>query len=321
MSERYTRLFSLPTNLYLEGSPILVSAGALLKDNQKHKILVQLKFFNISKKVIKSVKVKVNAYDTTKSQLVGVDEFSYLDLSAPASQEFGQETPIYLPNANTRSFSLEILAVVFTDNEIFTPDTTSLSFSAPDEVLKELQRIDAEKKAAKAKRDQIIAKQRKWTIVFSTVSIVSVVLSAYLKATYYYAIPFPKFITINYLRYLLALIIPCLCLITAFLPSKDFSHIKPIFVTCITLFALQILSMIFSANIAESTSKELLNLHGKINFYVNGADFLEFLDNLFGRTSLKSYISYISYSGHSPLAVLPNVLCTTILAINCKKMK
>lgn len=33
MSERYTKLFSLPPDLYAQGSPLIVSAGNLLKDN------------------------------------------------------------------------------------------------------------------------------------------------------------------------------------------------------------------------------------------------------------------------------------------------
>lgn len=62
MSERYTRLFALPENLYAEGSPVLLSAGALLKDNETGKVLVQLKIKNIGSKTIKAAKVRVKAY-------------------------------------------------------------------------------------------------------------------------------------------------------------------------------------------------------------------------------------------------------------------
>ena len=43
MEERYTRLFSLPENLYSAGAPVMIAAGALLKDNQTGKVLAQLK--------------------------------------------------------------------------------------------------------------------------------------------------------------------------------------------------------------------------------------------------------------------------------------
>ena len=57
MSERYSRLFSLPTNLYAIGSPAIIVAGALLKDNQTGKVLAQLKIQNITTNPIKAVTV------------------------------------------------------------------------------------------------------------------------------------------------------------------------------------------------------------------------------------------------------------------------
>lgn len=87
MSERYTRLFSLPENLGQDGCPVLISAGALLKDNNTGKLLVQLKLRNISEQVIKSVKVKINAYDTAEISLDGIEAFSYLDLAVERDGE------------------------------------------------------------------------------------------------------------------------------------------------------------------------------------------------------------------------------------------
>lgn len=42
MGERYTRLFSLSEQLYIENAPVIITAGALLKDNKTDNILVQL---------------------------------------------------------------------------------------------------------------------------------------------------------------------------------------------------------------------------------------------------------------------------------------
>ena len=47
---RYSTLYRLPGSLYEDGSPLLVSAGALLKDDQIGRILVQLKFRSLSNK-------------------------------------------------------------------------------------------------------------------------------------------------------------------------------------------------------------------------------------------------------------------------------
>ena len=102
MSERYTKLFSLPKNLYIPGAPVLLAAGALLKDNQTETTLAQLKFRSISMKAIKAVIAVVDAFDVSGAALGGVTEYQYLDLTAERDAEFGQRQAIPLPNANTR---------------------------------------------------------------------------------------------------------------------------------------------------------------------------------------------------------------------------
>ena len=250
MSERYSRLFSLPTNLYTEGSPILIAAGALLKDNHTNKVLVQLKFRNISQKAIKSVKVKVNAYDTAKGQLDGIDTFSYLDLSVAANEEFGQSTPIHLPDATTRSFNVEILSVVYSDSEVFSPNTVSVAEAAPQNIIEGVQRVEAEKQAAKeaikaekAKQELIKSKQCQRIMVFGIVSLASVLLSIILFSNTV-SMPFGVVIRRYSVRYILALIVPCLCLLAAFIGKKNAAIVKPVLIICAVLFAIQIVFMI-----------------------------------------------------------------------------
>ena len=78
MSERYSKVFSLPENLYAEGAPVVIAAGALLKDNQTGRMVAQLKLRNISDCVVNAVKVKINAFDPAGTVLKGVESFSYL---------------------------------------------------------------------------------------------------------------------------------------------------------------------------------------------------------------------------------------------------
>ena len=115
MDERYTRLFALSEKYYAEGAPLLIAAGALLKDNRTGKVLAQIKFKNISSKTIKAVKVSVKAFDVSGAELQGVEEYQYLDLSAARDMEFGQKNAIVLPDDVTRSFSCECKSVVFSD--------------------------------------------------------------------------------------------------------------------------------------------------------------------------------------------------------------
>lgn len=128
MSERYTRLFSLPENLYAEGSPVIIAAGSLLKDNQTGKVLAQLKLRNIAQKTIKAVTVCVEPLDTVGKPLGEVVSYQYLDLHADRDIDFGQKSPIALPDAATRSFAVSVSEVIFTDNSIW--NSVSLPWEA-----------------------------------------------------------------------------------------------------------------------------------------------------------------------------------------------
>lgn len=122
MSERYGKLFSLEENLYTEGSPVIIAAGALLKDNQTGKIIAQLKIQNIVPKKIKAATVCIQPLDTVGNPLGDTVTYQYLDLCADRDSEFGQKTPIALPNAATRSFQAFVIEVIFVDNTTWTQE-------------------------------------------------------------------------------------------------------------------------------------------------------------------------------------------------------
>ena len=94
MSERYTKVFDLPKNMYAENAPVVISAGALLKDNQTGTILAQLKIKNITNKVIKAAKISILSFDTVGKQIGDETNHEYLDLSIGRDYEFGQKVPI-----------------------------------------------------------------------------------------------------------------------------------------------------------------------------------------------------------------------------------
>jgi alpha-tubulin suppressor-like RCC1 family protein len=122
MDARYTRLFMLPQNLYFYGSPIVISAGALLKDNKMGRVVVQLKLRNIQSKYINAVTVQVFPADIAGRKL-GTDlQYQYLDLLLSRDSEFGQKIPIILPDTTTRSFSVCVREVIFVDQSIWKTD-------------------------------------------------------------------------------------------------------------------------------------------------------------------------------------------------------
>ena len=119
MSERYIRLFSLPNNLYIDNAPVVVAAGALLKDTKTDKILVQLKIKNIEKKKIKAATVKIVLQDTAGRVIGDTIEHQYLDLAVKANDYFGEQEPIIITEQNARAYSVSVSEIVFEDNSFW----------------------------------------------------------------------------------------------------------------------------------------------------------------------------------------------------------
>ena len=119
MNERYTRLSLLPDDLYLDGSPILIAAGALLKDNQSGDVLVQLKMQNLHHAALTACKVNIRAFDPSGAELEGIDSFSYLDLKVSRGENFGAKTPIRLPDKATRRVMVSVIQAVFEHGDVW----------------------------------------------------------------------------------------------------------------------------------------------------------------------------------------------------------
>lgn len=119
MSERYIRLFSLTNNLYIDNAPVVVAAGALLKDTKTDKILVQLKIKNIGKKKIKAATVKIDLQDTAGRIIGDTIEHQYLDLAVKTNDYFGEQEPIIIAEQNARAYSASVSEIVFEDNSLW----------------------------------------------------------------------------------------------------------------------------------------------------------------------------------------------------------
>lgn len=122
MSERYTRLFSLPENLYSDSSPVVIAAGALLKDNQSGRVLAQLKLRSVSTPKIKAVTVRIIMKDVTGKPLGSAVEHQYLDINIARDEEFGQKVPVILPDNTTRGIDVSVVQVIFDNNRILNTD-------------------------------------------------------------------------------------------------------------------------------------------------------------------------------------------------------
>lgn len=255
MSERYTRLFSLPQNLGLEDCPVVISAGALLMDNVTGNVLAQLKLRNLSHQAVKAVKIKIHAYDAAKTELNGVDAFSYLDLNVPLDGEFGSQTPIPLPDTATRSFTVDILSVTLADGKVYSPAETQASSN--EEVLNKVKQLD---KGRIAQVEKIQRQKRLFRLSFIPLLLVVIAFACELLSSYLLIADLNKFggivcdgrtifkriILASLFRYriericaILAVIVPCMCILTSW-RSKQFPNAPRIaFVISIACIAIQ----------------------------------------------------------------------------------
>lgn len=131
--ERFTSLSKETTALYLPGSPVMISAQALLKDNTNDNVFAQIKFKSLSDKPICALKVSVNAWDVTGKSMQGVDEFQYLDLTVSTGDDFGSKTLIPLPDKNSRGFKAAVLEAVFADKTVWTAATGAVWEPLPEQ--------------------------------------------------------------------------------------------------------------------------------------------------------------------------------------------
>lgn len=125
MSERYLKLFSLEENLYIPGSPVLIAAGALLKDTQTGRILGQLKLQNISDQPIKAATVELVPLDTVGNPLGEPVSYQYLDLKVTRDAYWGSQDPIRFSDPSTRAYTASVKEVIFSDNSIWTASASA----------------------------------------------------------------------------------------------------------------------------------------------------------------------------------------------------
>lgn len=125
MSERYLKLFSLEENLYIPGSPVLIAAGALLKDTQTGRILGQLKLQNISDQPIKAATVALVPLDTVGNPLGEPVSYQYLDLKVTRDAYWGSQDPIRFSDPSTRAYTASVKEVIFSDNSIWTASASA----------------------------------------------------------------------------------------------------------------------------------------------------------------------------------------------------
>ncbi len=125
MAERYIKVYSLDGMMYTEGSPVILSAAALLKDTLNGEILALLKWQNIGDRRIKAITVKIDLYNVAGNPTGETITHQYLDFSVGRDEVFGAKEPLKVGNPIARSFSVSVCEVIFEDNGVWRSESVS----------------------------------------------------------------------------------------------------------------------------------------------------------------------------------------------------
>ena len=116
MGGRFTTIYTMDGMRYLEGGPLLLAAGALLRDEYSGQLLCQLRMHSLSDAPIKAVTVAIQMLDTAGQPLGKLRKHRYLDLSLQRGDEFGQKTAIVLSGKEARAFTATVTELLYEDN-------------------------------------------------------------------------------------------------------------------------------------------------------------------------------------------------------------
>lgn len=119
MPARYQVLQHERKPYWLANCPLLMTSHALTKDTTNNSVFLQCKFENLSDKRIMAFNIHVECYDVTNQPLAAVDNFTYLDINIANAKSFGDQTPVPLPDCETRTFHIIPQKIVFADNSIW----------------------------------------------------------------------------------------------------------------------------------------------------------------------------------------------------------
>lgn len=274
MNERYIRLQDFPKNLYAEGVPVLIEAGALLKDSLTDALLVQMKFRNISEKKIASITTNVRIW--TGSEMIE-QKFTYSRLSADIGAEFGQNTPILLTSKEAVSVQATILSVTFADKTEYRSAHGEELSSASAEMLECIQQgLDNATKIRQRKKKKV--QRLAWLPLI-------VVCIPFLYCTYWtihndlsYAINRNEsFQTIMNLGiwygiagYLLSLLVPIMCLLVVSQREPKIKRIEYSYRIAIGCAIIQVLAVILSFFYPELTSHNRDRIVTLIRGFIDG---------------------------------------------------
>ncbi len=131
--ERYSIINSNSQKEWLAGCPVKVEKYNILMDNLAKQNVVQIKFFALGNKRIKSIWVDILCYDDKSEYITGVSDVLYTNLETTMKRSFGDEQPVPIESKKISGIKVIIKKVDFVDGSIWNNDNSDIGIIPPEQ--------------------------------------------------------------------------------------------------------------------------------------------------------------------------------------------
>ena len=119
MSENHQIISRLPSNLYLQGSPVLIKEALLLRETTGNQLFARIALRNLFSDPVVSCTVCIHTFSADGTALETA-EYSYSGLNVPDGECFGEETCVPLSNPAAVSFRVFVTYVKNSCGKVWT---------------------------------------------------------------------------------------------------------------------------------------------------------------------------------------------------------
>lgn len=108
--------------------PILIENRYLIKDSISGELYARIGFKSLTDRSIKALLIDIKGYDVWGNEVGGVEGFELMDIKTKRESNFGQTTPIPIPDKSVKVIKAVIRKVLYSDGEILICNETGVTF-------------------------------------------------------------------------------------------------------------------------------------------------------------------------------------------------
>lgn len=133
-NERFKIIKVFEHREWLKDAPVKVEKSQLLFDTKKDQTILQIKLFNLSDSIIRSVYLNINCFDDAMDYIMSLVDITYLSVDAKPQSNFGDRQPVILKSSQVANVEIIISKVVFTDDTVWRNEDKNIGLLLPEQL-------------------------------------------------------------------------------------------------------------------------------------------------------------------------------------------